>query len=148
MMSYCWENFFDTKTGNYIFWRRLSNNVECCTAVWDSYHICVQRLQAVRVVGLPSLPGLQIFFLMFTIDPVAHCCICEVVCSVYRWYADICVQQTDTWVCSTGQPQIGTTKVWHGSSTGSQSTLTTVKNGSNWTDENILLNVNIKMSFK
>lgn len=110
--------FHKDKTDNYILWRNLTNSVECCTAVWDSYHICIQRLQAVRVVGLPSLPRLQIFFLMFTIDPVAHCCICEVVCSAYRYYADICVQQTDTWICSTVQPQIRITKVWHGSSPG------------------------------
>lgn len=66
--------------------RNLTNDVQCCAAVGYSYHIGIQRLQAVRVVGLPSLPRLQIFFLMFTINPVAHSCICEVVCSVYRSY--------------------------------------------------------------
>ncbi len=51
-----------------------------------SYHIRVQRLKAVRVVGLPSIPGLQIFLFMLAIDPIAHCCICEVVCGTHKEY--------------------------------------------------------------
>lgn len=48
-----------------------------------SYHICIQRLEAVRVVGLSSIPRLQIFLFMLAIDPTAHCCICEVVCGTH-----------------------------------------------------------------
>lgn len=83
---------------NYLVWLNLSNTVNHCTAVCDSYHICIQRLQAVGVVGLPSLPRLQIFFLMFPIDPVAHCCICEVVG---------CIQITCRYLC-TADRRIGT----------------------------------------
>lgn len=80
--------------------KEFNNNVECCTAVCDSYHICIQRLQAVGGVGLPSLPRLQIFFLMFPVDPVAHCCICEVVCSVYTDNMQIFVYGRRTHGCA------------------------------------------------